>query len=102
MPDRLLAMVNIFVESPLLDSVVSALGALPSVEELYEVTGEFDVVAVIVCSGIEEFDGGGLTLLGSEYEHRSGPPLLTETAQNLHAALSWKHEIKNDEIVMVL
>ena len=42
---RLLAMVNIFVESPLLDNVVAELEKLPSVEELYEVTGEFDIVS---------------------------------------------------------
>ncbi|MDH2905013.1 MAG: Lrp/AsnC ligand binding domain-containing protein [Methanomassiliicoccales archaeon] len=55
MTKRLLAMVNIFVESPLLDNVVAELASLPSVEELYEVTGEFDIVSVIACSDIEEF-----------------------------------------------
>jgi DNA-binding Lrp family transcriptional regulator len=44
---RLLVFVNIFVESPLLDDVVQALSKLPNVEELYEVTGESDVVALV-------------------------------------------------------
>jgi len=52
---RLLAFVDIFVESPTLDDVVQALAKLPNVEELYEVTGEFDVVTLVSCEGIEEF-----------------------------------------------
>ena len=46
---------NIFVESPLLDEVVQALSKLSNVEELYEVTGEFDVVALASVEDIEEF-----------------------------------------------
>jgi len=52
---RLLVFVNIFVESPLLDEVVQALSKLSNVEELYEVTGEFDVVALASVSDIDEF-----------------------------------------------
>jgi len=52
---RLLVFVNIFVESPLLDEVVQALSKLSNVEELYEVTGEFDVVALASVEDIEEF-----------------------------------------------
>jgi DNA-binding Lrp family transcriptional regulator len=52
---RLLAFVNIFVESPKLDDVVQALSRLPNVEELYEVTGEFDIVTLVSASDIEEF-----------------------------------------------
>ena len=52
---RLLAFVDIFVESPMLDDVVQALNALPNVEELYEVTGEFDIVTLVSAEGIEEF-----------------------------------------------
>lgn len=52
---RLLAFVDIFVESPLLDDVVKSLNAFPNVEELYEVTGEFDVVALVSTADIEEF-----------------------------------------------
>jgi len=47
--------VNIFVESPTLDDVVQALSKLPNVEELYEVTGEFDVIALVSAADIEEF-----------------------------------------------
>jgi len=47
--------VNIFVESPLLDEVVQALSKLSNVEELYEVTGEFDVVALASVEDIDEF-----------------------------------------------
>ena len=52
---RLLAFVNIFVESPLLDDVVQALSKLPNVEELYEVTGEYDIVTLVSAADIEEF-----------------------------------------------
>ena len=38
-----------------MDDVVAALGKLPNVEELYEVTGEFDVVTLVSASDIEEF-----------------------------------------------
>jgi len=47
--------VNISVESPVLDDVVQALSQLSNVEELYEVTGEFDIVALVSASDIEEF-----------------------------------------------
>ena len=46
---------NISVESPVLDDVVQALSQLSNVEELYEVTGEFDIVALVSASDIEEF-----------------------------------------------
>ena len=39
----------------MLDDVVKALNALPNVEELYEVTGEFDIVTLVSCADIEEF-----------------------------------------------
>jgi DNA-binding Lrp family transcriptional regulator len=52
---RLLAFVDIFVESPALDDVVKALSELPNVEELYEVTGEFDIVSLVSAADIEEF-----------------------------------------------
>lgn len=53
--ERLLVFVNIFVESPSLDDVGQALSQLPNVEELYEVTGEFDIVALVSAADIEEF-----------------------------------------------
>ena len=52
---RLLAFVDIFVESPNLDDVVRALNQLPNVEEIYEVTGEFDIVTLVSAADIEEF-----------------------------------------------
>jgi DNA-binding Lrp family transcriptional regulator len=52
---RLVAFVDIFVESPEMDQVVSSLGNIPNIEELYEVTGEFDIVTLISAADIEEF-----------------------------------------------
>ncbi len=52
---RLLAFVDIFVESPNMDDVTGALSKLSNVEELYEVTGEFDIVTLISAADIEEF-----------------------------------------------
>lgn len=52
---RLLVFVNIFVESATLDEVVQGLSQTSNVEELYEVTGEFDVVALVSAADIEEF-----------------------------------------------
>lgn len=52
---KLFAFVNIFVESPEMDNVLEALGKLENLEELYEVTGEFDIVTLVSTSDIEEF-----------------------------------------------
>jgi len=52
---RLLAFIDIFVDSPLLGEVVEALTEFPNVEEIYEVTGEFDIVTLVSTEGIEEF-----------------------------------------------
>jgi DNA-binding Lrp family transcriptional regulator len=49
------AFVNIFVEVPLIDDVVQALMKIDAVEEMYEVTGEFDIVTLVSASDIEEF-----------------------------------------------
>ena len=49
------AFVNIFVEASLIDEVVEALSKIDTVEELYEVTGEFDIVALVSASDIESF-----------------------------------------------
>ena len=51
----MLAFVDIFVDSPTMDDVVQALGSIPNIEELYEVTGEFDIVTLVSASDIEEF-----------------------------------------------
>jgi len=52
---RILAFVDIFVESAEMDSVVAALSKLETLEELYEVTGEFDIVTLVSATDIEEF-----------------------------------------------
>jgi DNA-binding Lrp family transcriptional regulator len=49
------AFVAIFVEAPTMDDVVQALLKIDNVEELYEVTGEFDVIALVSASDIEQF-----------------------------------------------
>ena len=46
---------NIFVESPAMDDVVQALGRLSNVVELYKVTGEYDIIAVVSVASVEEF-----------------------------------------------
>lgn len=46
---------NIFVDSPMMDHVVNSLKELPDLEEMYEVTGEFDVVCLVSANDIEEF-----------------------------------------------
>ena len=38
-----------------MDDVVQALAKLENIEELYEVTGEFDIVTLVVADDIEEF-----------------------------------------------
>jgi DNA-binding Lrp family transcriptional regulator len=52
---RLLAFVDIFVDSPRLDDVAKELSVLSNVEELFEVTGEFDIVSLVSAADIEEF-----------------------------------------------
>jgi len=49
------AFVDIFVEAHLMDEVIEALSKIDNVEELHEVTGEFDIVALVSASDIEEF-----------------------------------------------
>jgi len=52
---RMFAFVNIFVESAEMDNVLTALGELENLEELYEVTGEFDIVTLVSAKDIEDF-----------------------------------------------
>jgi len=49
------AFVEIFVESSFMDDVIEALLKIDNVEELHEVTGEMDIVALISAVDIEEF-----------------------------------------------
>ena len=51
----MLVFVNIFVESPMMDTVLSSLTSIPEVVELYEVTGEFDIISLVMCRDIEDF-----------------------------------------------
>jgi DNA-binding Lrp family transcriptional regulator len=51
---QILTFVNIFIESHLLDEVIQALSSISNVIEIYEVTGEFDIVTLVSASDIEE------------------------------------------------
>ena len=52
---KLLAFVDIFVDAQEMDNVLSSLSKLEHLEELYEVTGEFDIVTLVSAADIEEF-----------------------------------------------
>ena len=52
---KLLAFVDIFVECQEMDTVLASLTQLEHLEELYEVTGEFDIVTMVSAADIEEF-----------------------------------------------
>jgi DNA-binding Lrp family transcriptional regulator len=52
---KLLAFVDIFVESAEMDNVIAALSRLDSLVDLYEVTGEYDLVTMFLATDIEEF-----------------------------------------------
>jgi DNA-binding Lrp family transcriptional regulator len=53
--DRVLAFVDLFVEAPLMDEVISALKEIKNAVQIYEVTGEFDVIILVNVGSIEEF-----------------------------------------------
>jgi len=53
--NRLLASVNIFVDPSKKEHVVTALSELNSIEEIYEVAGEYDIVTLVSASCLEEF-----------------------------------------------
>lgn len=52
---RLYAFIDIFVEASEMDNVAAELTKLKNLEELYEVTGEFDIVTLVSAEDIEEF-----------------------------------------------
>ena len=54
MNGKLLAFIDIFAESQQMEKVVDSLSKLVSLEELYEVTGEFDLTIMVSASDIEE------------------------------------------------
>jgi len=47
--------VDLFVEAPLMDEVISALKEIKNAVQIYEVTGEFDVIILVNVGSIEEF-----------------------------------------------
>lgn len=51
----MLAILSLFVESRKLDSVSAELSQLPSVRDVYEVTGEYDLVAIVNVENALEF-----------------------------------------------
>ncbi len=52
---RFLAIVNIFVGSSIVADVMNTLAQMPNVEEVYEVTGEFDIVTLVSTADMDEF-----------------------------------------------
>jgi len=55
MTKKMFAFVHIFVESLQMDEVVEALQKIPNIEELFHVTGEFDVVSLVSADSVEQF-----------------------------------------------
>jgi DNA-binding Lrp family transcriptional regulator len=55
LPKGIVSIINIFVESKELDNVVKAVIKLPEVTDVFEVTGEYDVVALVSTKDILEF-----------------------------------------------
>ncbi|AGO61519.1 Lrp/AsnC family transcriptional regulator [Ferroplasma acidiphilum] len=49
------AIVDVFVDTTKIEDVVNELCRLDRVEEVYEVTGEFDIATVISSTNIEDF-----------------------------------------------
>ena len=49
------ALINIIVKPKELDAVTNKLLSLPEVVDLYEVTGEYDIVALVSTNNIVEF-----------------------------------------------
>ncbi len=55
MAQGVVVILNIFVQSKELDKVAKKLLALPEVKDLFEVTGEYDIVATIEAKDIAAF-----------------------------------------------
>ena len=51
--NQILTLVNIFIESHLMDEVIQALSSITNVIEIYEMTGVFDIVTLVSASDIE-------------------------------------------------
>ncbi|EQD45133.1 AsnC family transcriptional regulator [mine drainage metagenome] len=54
MDNAILAFIDLFVDSPHVDDVVEALKEFKKISEIYEVTGEFDIVILVKTNDIEE------------------------------------------------
>jgi Lrp/AsnC family leucine-responsive transcriptional regulator len=54
MDDGILAFIDLFVDSPHVDDVVTSLKEFKNIFEIYEVTGEFDIVILVKTKDIEE------------------------------------------------
>ena len=97
---RLLAFVDIFVESQEMDNVLTSLIKLEHLQELYEVTGEFDIVTLVSASDIEEFrdilknrimkiKGVKSTVSSIVLKAHKGPKCIEENAQQTAATSSF-------------
>ena len=49
------AFIHVFVESSQLEKVSREITKLPKTVDVYEVTGEFDIIAIVTAESIEEF-----------------------------------------------
>lgn len=52
---RVIVVLNIFTESKELDKVAAAIAALPEAIDVYEITGEYDIVALVGANDIASF-----------------------------------------------
>jgi DNA-binding Lrp family transcriptional regulator len=52
---NMVVVINIFTESKELDKVAAAIAALPESIDVYEVTGEYDIVALVGADDIASF-----------------------------------------------
>jgi DNA-binding Lrp family transcriptional regulator len=54
-PKGVVIVLNVFAESKELANVAEQLAKLPEIVDLYEVTGEYDLVAILTVGSISEF-----------------------------------------------
>ncbi|MEM0078751.1 MAG: Lrp/AsnC ligand binding domain-containing protein [Nitrososphaerota archaeon] len=55
MPRGVLAIIHVFVESSKLEEVAKKINDLPETLDLYEVTGEFDIIAIVRSEDVTSF-----------------------------------------------
>ncbi|MCF8884858.1 MAG: Lrp/AsnC ligand binding domain-containing protein [Aigarchaeota archaeon] len=55
MPRGVLAIIHVFVESSKLEEVARKINDLPETLDLYEVTGEFDIIAIVRSEDVTSF-----------------------------------------------